>query len=284
MITVADIRGNVEFFPLINALRKEHAPWRINFTDSKFFDIDLNTMESSDDIAFWDCELRNIRIVGSHLGEIKTLPGTSVDNLYMKNTRFNKFSFSDLVLTNSYINEFDFGINLHNNAFGRIDNCQFIGIKMFGGGKRIFGNIQNSKVSGKLHGVDFWENEDHTQCQNLDLSEALVPQCSFTGVDMRRIKCKSEWEHLIVEDWYQYKPALIEQAKQLLASSDKVDQVAGSVIIGDIKRDEKAYGSELDDKRGSAYIESVVSNALHKSTKERILEVYSFLGVSLLPK
>ncbi|WP_315498076.1 hypothetical protein [Corynebacterium durum] len=284
MITVADIRGNVEFFPLINALRKEHAPWRINFTDSKFFDIDLNTMESSDDIAFWDCELRNIRIVGSHLGEIKTLPGTSVDNLYMKNTRFNKFSFSDLVLTNSYINEFDFGINLHNNAFGRIDNCQFIGIKMFGGGKRIFGNIQNSKVSGKLHGVDFWENEDHTQCQNLDLSEALVSQSLFTGVDMRRIRCNPAWEHLIIEDWYQYKPALIEQAKQLLASSDKVDQVAGSVIIGDIKRDEKAYGSELDDKRGSAYIESVVSNALHKSTKERILEVYSFLGVSLLPK
>ena len=132
MITVADIRGNAEFFPLIHALRKEHAPWRINFTDSKFSDIDLNAMESFDDIAFWDCELSDIRIVDSSLGEIKTLPGTSVDCLYMKNTKFSKFSFSDLMLTNSYIDEFDFGINLRNNAFGRIDNCQFVGIKMFG--------------------------------------------------------------------------------------------------------------------------------------------------------
>ena len=283
MIKVASMRGNDELFPLIRALRMDYT-WRINFTDSKFSDIDMNGVKSSDDIAFWDCELRNIRLVDSRLGEIKTLPDTSVDCLYMKNTKFNKFSFSDLVLTNSYIDEFNFGTNLHNNAFERIDNCQFVGIKMFGGGRRIFGNIQNLKVSGKLHGVDFWENEDHTQCQNLDLSEALVSQSLFTGVDMRRIRCNPAWEHLIVEDWYQYKPALIEKAKQLLASSNKVDKVAGSVIIGDIERDEKAYGSELDDERGSAYIESVVSSALRKSTKECILEVYSSLGVSLLPK
>lgn len=283
MIKVASIRGNDELFPLIRALRMDYT-WRINFTDSEFSDIDMNGVKSSDDIAFWDCELRNIRLVDSRLGEIKTLPGTSVDCLYMKNTKFNKFSFSDLVLTNSYIDGFNFGINLHNNAFERVDNCQFVGIKMFGGGRRIFGTIQNSKVSGKLHGVDFWENEDHTQCQNLDLSEALVPQCSFNGVDMRRIKCNPAWGHLIIDDWYQYIPGLIEKAEQLLGSSDKIDNAAGSVIIGGIKRDEKAYGAKLDDRRGSAYIRSVVSNALRKPTKECILEVYSSLGVSLLPK
>ena len=101
---------------------------------------------------------------------------------------------------------------------------------------------------------------------------------------MRRIKCKSEWEHLIVEDWYKYKPGLIEKSEQLLASSDKDDKAAGSVIIGSIRRDEEAYGSELDEKRGSAYIRSIESSALRKPIKERILDTYSSLGVSLLPK
>ena len=283
MIKVAAIRGNGELFPLIHALRMDYT-WRINFTDSNFSDIDVNFMESSDNIGFWDCKIRDVCIVESRLGEIKIHPGTSIDNLYIRNVEFDNFSSSGLVLTNSYVRGVNFGINLFNNMFAKVDNCEFVNLKMFGGGARIFGDIQNSKISGKLHGVKFWENEDHTQCQNLDLSEALVPQCSFTGVDMRRIKCKSEWEHLIVEDWYQYKPGLIEKSEQLLASSDKDDKAAGSVIIGSIQRDEEAYGSELDEKRGSAYIRSVVSSALRKPIKERILNTYSSLGVSLLPK
>lgn len=283
MIKVASIRGNDELFPLIHALRMDYT-WRIDFTDSKFSDIDVNSMESSDNIGFWDCRIRDVCIVESRLGEIKIHPGTSIDNLYIRNVEFDNFSSSGLVLTDSYVRGVNFGINLFNNMFAKVDNCEFVNLKMFGGGARIFGDIQNSKISGKLHGVEFWENEDHTQCQNLDLSEALVPQCSFNGVDMRRIKCNPAWGHLIIDDWYQYIPRLIEKAEQLLGSSDKIDNAAGSVIIGGIKRDEKAYGAKLDDRRGSAYIRSVVSSALHKSTKERILEVYSSLGVSLLPK
>ena len=283
MIKVASIRGNDELFPLIHALRMDYT-WRIYFTDSKFSDIDVNSMESSDNIGFWDCRIRDVCIVESRLGEIKIHPGTSIDNLYIRNVEFDNFSSSGLVLTDSYVRGVNFGINLFNNMFAKVDNCEFVNLKMFGGGARIFGDIQNSKISGKLHGVEFWENEDHTQCQNLDLSEALVPQCSFNGVDMRRIKCNPAWGHLIIDDWYQYIPRLIEKAEQLLGSSDKIDNAAGSVIIGGIKRDEKAYGAKLDDRRGSAYIRSVVSSALHKSTKERILEVYSSLGVSLLPK
>ena len=283
MIKVASIRGNDELFPLIHALRMDYT-WRIDFTDSKFSDIDVNSMESSDNIGFWDCRIRDVCIVESRLGEIKIHPGTSIDNLYIRNVEFDNFSSSGLVLTDSYVRGVNFGINLFNNMFAKVDNCEFVNLKMFGGGARIFGDIQNSKISGKLHGVEFWENEDHTQCQNLDLSEALVPQCSFNGVDMRRIKCNPAWGHLIIDDWYQYIPRLIEKAEQLLGSSDKIDNAAGSVIIGGIKRDEKAYGAKLDDRRGSAYIRSVVSSTLHKSSKERILEVYSSLGVSLLPK
>lgn len=191
MIKVAAIRGNDELFSLTHALGMDYT-WRISFTDSKFSDIDVNSMESSGNIGFWDCKIRDVCIVESRLGEIKVHPGTSIDNLYIRNVEFDNLSSSGLVLTNSYVRGVNFGINLFNNMFAKFDNCEFVNLKMFGGGARIFGDIQNSKISGKLHGVKFWENEDHTQCQNLDLSEVLVPQCSFTGVDMRRIKCKSE--------------------------------------------------------------------------------------------
>ena len=51
VIKVASMRGNDELFPLIRALRMDYT-WRINFTDSKFSDIDLNAVESFDNIAF----------------------------------------------------------------------------------------------------------------------------------------------------------------------------------------------------------------------------------------
>ena len=87
MIKVAAIRGNDELFPLIHALRMNYT-WRISFTDSKFSDIDMNSMESSDNIGFWDCKIRDVCIVESRLGEIKIHPGTSIDNLYIRNVEF----------------------------------------------------------------------------------------------------------------------------------------------------------------------------------------------------